>query len=158
MDAGRSQQRSSSGNSLTERLTELLRKHNYELLGELGRGGMGIVYLAKDIKLDRKVALKTLSPDRASRENSMRRFEREAKTFAQIRHPNIAMLYEFCDEEPLQYLALEYIDGYDLESERRRGKRWDPVEAPASSPRWPTRWTTRTPRASCIATSSRATS
>src|SRR5690606_16320907 len=108
---------------------EMFRKHNYELLGEIGRGGMGVVYLARDIRIDRKVALKTLSPDRATRENSMKRFEREAKTFAQIRHPHIAMLYEFSDEPPIQYLALEYIDGYDLESERRRGKRWDPVEA-----------------------------
>ncbi len=112
-----------------ERLTTLFQKHNYELLGEIGRGGMGVVYLARDMRLDRKVALKTLSPDRASRENSMKRFEREAKTFAQIRHPHIAMLYEFSDEPPIQFLALEYIDGYDLESERRRGKRWDPAEA-----------------------------
>ncbi|MEQ8818801.1 MAG: serine/threonine-protein kinase [Sumerlaeia bacterium] len=104
-------------------------KRNYEIQGELGRGGMGVVYLATHRKLGRKVAIKTLSPERATRENSRQRFEREARTFAQIRHPNIATLFEFEDEGPLQYLALEYIDGYDLESERRRGKKWDLSEA-----------------------------
>lgn len=112
-----------------ERIAALFARHHFELLGELGRGGMGIVYLARDTKLGRKVALKTLSPERASRENSLRRFEREARTFAQIRHPHIATLYKFEDEGPLQYLALEYIDGFDLESERRRGKKWAPEEA-----------------------------
>ncbi|MBI5154170.1 serine/threonine protein kinase [Candidatus Poribacteria bacterium] len=121
--------RAKTVSSSQDRLAALFARRNYELLGELGRGGMGIVYLARDTKLDRKVALKTLSPDRAARENSLRRFEREAKTFAQIRHPHIAMLYEFEDEGPLQYLALEYIDGYDLESERRRGRKWNPQEA-----------------------------
>ncbi len=132
MDSQKQQRRSPSpggSSSTSDRLSALFAKRNYELLGELGRGGMGIVYLAKDTKLDRKVALKTLSPERASRENSLRRFEREARTFAQIRHPHIATLYEFEDAGPLQYLALEYIDGYDLESERRRGKKWPQEEA-----------------------------
>ncbi len=118
-----------SRSSSSQRLAALFARRNYELVGELGRGGMGIVYLAKHTKLDRKVAIKTLSPERASRENSLRRFEREAKTFAQIRHPNIAQLFEFEDAGPLQYLALEYIDGYDLESERRKGRKWKPAEA-----------------------------
>jgi serine/threonine protein kinase len=117
-----------SGSS-SERLAAVFAQRNYELLGELGRGGMGVVYLARDTKLGRKVALKTLAPDRAARDNSLARFEREARTFAQIRHPHIATLYEFADDGPIQFLALEYIDGYDLESERRRGKKWDPREA-----------------------------
>lgn len=120
---------SSHGSSGGNRLKELLEERNYELLGELGRGGMGIVYLARHKKLGRKVALKTLSPDRASKENSLRRFEREARVFAQIRHPHIATLYEFDGDGPIQYLALEYIDGCDLESERRRSRRWSPEEA-----------------------------
>ncbi|MDK2971047.1 MAG: eukaryotic-like serine/threonine-protein kinase [Candidatus Sumerlaeota bacterium] len=117
------------GGSASDRLAAVFAQRNYELLGELGRGGMGVVYLARDTKLGRKVALKTLSPDRATRDNSLARFEREARTFAQIRHPHIATLYEFADDGPIQFLALEYIDGYDLESERRRGKKWDPREA-----------------------------
>lgn len=119
----------SSSASTRERLAEVLAKKHYELMGELGRGGMGVVYLARDTRLGRKVALKTLSPERASRETSLRRFEREARTFASIRHPHIATLYEFEDAGPMQYLALEYIDGYDLESERRRGRIWEAEEA-----------------------------
>lgn len=112
-----------------DRLKALFASKNYELIGEVGRGGMGVVYLANDNKLDRKVALKTLSPDRASKENSLRRFEREAKTFGKIRHEHIAALYEFGEAGPLQYLALEYINGYDLESERKNGRKWKNEEA-----------------------------
>ena len=124
-----SQRRAHTRSSTSDRMAQIFSERNYELLGELGRGGMGVVYLAQDKKLGRKAALKTLSPDRASKENSLRRFEREARTFAQIRHPHIATLYEFADAGPIQYLALEYIDGYDLESERRRGKKWPQKEA-----------------------------
>jgi serine/threonine protein kinase len=120
---------STNQNQLQERLKALFASRNYEILGEIGRGGMGVVYLANDKRLDRKVALKTLSPDRASKENSLRRFEREAKSFARINHPHIATLYEFEDAGPIQYLALEYINGFDLESERRNGKKWAPEEA-----------------------------
>lgn len=118
-----------AADAYSARIMAMLANRNYEVLGELGRGGMGVVYLARDKKLGRKVALKTLSPERATRENSLRRFEREARTFAQIRHPHIATLYEFADDGPLQYLALEYIDGYDLESERKRGRIWKAREA-----------------------------
>lgn len=112
-----------------ERLKAIFAARNYEILGEIGRGGMGVVYLANDKKLDRKVALKTLAPDRASKENSLRRFEREAKSFARINHPHIATLYEFEDAGPIQYLALEYINGFDLESERKNGRKWTTDEA-----------------------------
>lgn len=108
--------------------SEVIRKYflsrNYELLGEIGRGGMGIVYLAQDIKLGRRVAIKTLSPERKSKQSSLLRFEREARTFAQIRHPHIANLYEFCDEGEYQYLALEYIEGTDLDTQRRSRRQW----------------------------------
>ncbi|MGF1571987.1 MAG: serine/threonine protein kinase [Sumerlaeia bacterium] len=115
--------------NLQDRLKAIFASRNYEILGEIGRGGMGVVYLANDKKLDRKVALKTLSPDRASKENSLRRFEREAKSFARINHPHIATLYEFEDAGPVQYLALEYINGFDLESERKNGRKWKTDEA-----------------------------
>lgn len=108
-----------------ERVKQEFAKHNYELLGELGRGGMGVVYLAQHKKLGRRVAIKTLTPDRATKESSIRRFEREARSFASIRHPHIANLYEFQDSGPIQFLALEYIEGTDLERERRKGRRWN---------------------------------
>ncbi|MDX2176735.1 MAG: serine/threonine-protein kinase [Candidatus Sumerlaeia bacterium] len=109
-------------------MKRFFRAHNYDLLGELGRGGMGIVYLAQDIKLGRRVALKTLSPERKSKQNSLLRFEREARTFAAIRHPHIANLYEFSDEGDYQFLALEYIEGTDLETERRTRRKYSPLE------------------------------
>ena len=112
----------------SETMKRFFRTHNYELVGELGRGGMGVVYLAQDTKLGRRVALKTLAPDRQRKQNSLMRFEREARTFAAIRHPHIANLYEFSDEGDYQFLALEYIEGTDLETERRRRRRWTSME------------------------------
>lgn len=115
-------------NRMSRHAAEVFARHNYELLGELGRGGMGIVYLAQHKKLGRRVAIKTLTPDRMAKENSMARFEREAKVFAAIRHPHIANLYEFEDEGPVAFLALEYIEGTDLEKERRKGRKWSAEE------------------------------
>lgn len=106
------------------RLKRAFEARNYELLSELGRGGMGVVYLAEHKKLGRRVALKTLTPDRQTKESSILRFQREARTFAQIRHPHIATLYEYEDTGPIQYLALEYIEGTDLEKERRKRRKW----------------------------------
>ncbi len=114
--------------SMQERIRNALENRDYELIGELGRGGMGVVYLAQHRQLGRRVAIKTLTPDRQTKENSIRRFEREAKTFAQIRHDNIAALYEFQGTGPVQFLALEYIEGTDLERERRKSRRWTPQE------------------------------
>ncbi len=113
---------------ISERVRSVFAQHNYELLKELGRGGMGVVYLAQHKKLGRRVALKTLTPDRQTKESSIARFEREAKSFAAIRHPHIANLFEFQDSGPIQFLALEYIEGTDLERERRRGRKWTPEE------------------------------
>ncbi|CAN5194979.1 hypothetical protein BH09SUM1_BH09SUM1_07340 [soil metagenome] len=107
-----------------DRVRAAFEARDYELIGELGRGGMGVVYLAQHKKLGRRVAIKTLTPDRQTKENSILRFQREARTFAQIRHPHIANLYEFQDAGPVQFLALEYVEGTDLEKERRKNHRW----------------------------------
>ncbi|MCC7392121.1 serine/threonine protein kinase [Candidatus Sumerlaeota bacterium] len=115
---------SSKPMQVNEAIRSAFDKHNYELLGEIGRGGMGVVYLGQHRKLGRRVALKTLTPDRSTKENSIRRFHREAKTFAQIRHPNIANLFEFEDQGAVQFLALEYVEGTDLERERRKRRKW----------------------------------
>lgn len=114
---------------MSEQIRQILEDHNYEMLGELGRGGMGVVYLAQHRKLGRRVAIKTLTPERISKDNSMARFVREAQVFAAIHHPHIANLYEFEDQGPIAFLALEYVEGTDLEKERRRGRRWTPQEA-----------------------------
>ncbi|MCC5875776.1 MAG: serine/threonine protein kinase [Candidatus Sumerlaeia bacterium] len=119
---------SPSGNSPSDRIKAALEQRDYELIGELGRGGMGMVYLAEHRKLRRKVAIKTLTPERVSKENSILRFQREARVFAQIRHSHIAQLYEFEDSGSITFLALEYIEGTDLEKERRKGRNWKPEE------------------------------
>jgi serine/threonine protein kinase len=117
-----------AGSKINDRIKAAFEARDYELIGELGRGGMGVVYLAQHRKLGRRVAIKTLTPDRQTKENSILRFQREAKTFAQIRHPHIATLYEFQDSGPVQFLALEYIEGTDLEKERRKNRFYKPDE------------------------------
>jgi eukaryotic-like serine/threonine-protein kinase len=94
----------------------------YQILGELGRGGMGIVYKAKDTVLDRLVAYKVL-PD-ALKENpqALKNFLREAKSAAQLNHPNIVTVYDAGEQDGRYYIAMEFVDGNTLkEIVRRRG-------------------------------------
>lgn len=86
----------------------------YEILAQLGAGGMGEVYLAQDTKLDRKVALKILPAELASNRDRMERFIREAKSAAALNHPNIAHVYEIDEVEGQHFIAMEYIDGVTL--------------------------------------------
>ena len=94
----------------------------YQIVGELGRGGMGIVYKAKDTVLDRLVAYKVL-PD-ALKENpqALKNFLREAKSAAQLNHPNIVTVYDAGEQDGRYYIAMEFVDGNTLkEIVRRRG-------------------------------------
>jgi serine/threonine protein kinase/tetratricopeptide (TPR) repeat protein len=86
----------------------------YEILSQLGKGGMGEVYLAKDIKLDRSVALKILPAELASSRERMLRFVQEAKAAAALNHPNVAHVYEVGEHEGLNFIAMEYVDGKTL--------------------------------------------
>ncbi|HEV2884293.1 MAG TPA: protein kinase [Pyrinomonadaceae bacterium] len=86
----------------------------YEILSQLGVGGMGEVYLAQDSKLDRKVALKVLPADLAIKQERMSRFVREAKAAAALNHPSIAHIYEIGEEEDLHFIAMEFVDGKTL--------------------------------------------
>src|SRR5262249_29799366 len=95
----------------------------YQVVAELGRGGMGIVYKAKDTVLDRLVAYKVL-PD-ALKENpqALKNFLREAKSAAQLNHPNIVTVYDAGEQDGRYYIAMEYVDGNTLkEIIKRRGK------------------------------------
>jgi serine/threonine protein kinase len=87
---------------------------HYEILSQLGAGGMGEVYLAHDITLDRKVALKLLPTELASSANRMRRFVQEAKAAAALNHPNIAHVYEIGEHEGHHFIAMEFIEGATL--------------------------------------------
>jgi serine/threonine-protein kinase len=96
------------------------RTGRYEILGELGRGGMGIVYKARDTVLDRVVAYKVL-PD-ALKENpqALKNFLREAKSAAQLNHPNIVTVYDAGEQDGRYYIAMEYVDGTTLKEILRR--------------------------------------
>ena len=87
---------------------------HYEILSQLGAGGMGEVYLAYDASLDRKVALKLLPSDLATHSDRMRRFVQEAKAAAALNHPNIAHVYEIGEAEGVHFIAMEFIDGTTL--------------------------------------------
>jgi Tol biopolymer transport system component len=87
----------------------------YEISGPLGVGGMGEVYRAKDTKLGRDVAIKTLPEALASDRDRLARFDREAKILAALNHSHIASIYELDEHEGTQYLAMELVQGETLE-------------------------------------------
>jgi len=87
---------------------------HYQLGRMLGRGGMGEVYEAVDLNLDRRVALKFIAPELAADPESLRRFEREARSAAALTHPHIATLYEFVRDGPRPFIAMELITGASL--------------------------------------------
>ncbi|HLS87293.1 MAG TPA: protein kinase [Burkholderiales bacterium] len=90
----------------------------YRILGELGRGAMGVVYRAEDTALERVVALKTirLVEDMEGREDYQRRFLLEAKAAGKLTHPNIVTTYDFGEQDGVAYLAMELLEGTDLRS------------------------------------------
>jgi serine/threonine protein kinase len=87
---------------------------SYLILKKLGAGGMGEVYLAKDSRLDRTVALKVLSPDVSSDKRRMQRFRQEARVASSLNQPNILTIYEFGEMKDLTFLATEFVDGQTL--------------------------------------------
>jgi len=95
-------------------ITPGTRINHYEILSQIGAGGMGEVYLAQDTKLDRKVALKILPADVASNHDRMERFVREAKAAATLNHPHIAQIHEIGEHEGTHFIVMEFIDGVTL--------------------------------------------
>lgn len=96
----------------------------YKIQGEIGRGGMGVVYRATDSRLDREVAIKALPEELAGDPVRLERFEREARTLAQVSHPNIAGIHGVEEQGGKRYLVLEFVDGETLADKIDRG----PVE------------------------------
>lgn len=86
---------------------------DFELLGEVGRGGMGVVYRARQLSLDRIVAIKMLLPG-LSRPEYLRRFQREASTAARLQHPNIVAVHQVGAWEGQQYLVMDFVAGSSL--------------------------------------------
>ena len=104
---------SSADSELRAHVERVLSDH-YELDSEIGRGGMGIVYRAKDRRLKRTVAIKLLPPELAFRSDIKTRFLREAETAAQLSHPNIVPIYTVDETEGLVFFVMAYVDGENL--------------------------------------------
>ena len=88
----------------------------YDIIGELGRGGMAIVYLAQDIALDRKVAIKVMNPALLIGTGMSERFKREARTAAALTHPNIISIHLVREADRLLYFVMKYVEGRGLDS------------------------------------------
>lgn len=86
----------------------------YLILGTIGSGGMANVFLAKDLILNREVAVKVLRFDFQDDKNAIRRFQREALAATELVHPNIVAVYDVGEEDGMQYLVMEYVKGMDL--------------------------------------------
>lgn len=115
------------GEQHSPRLNKGQQLGSYVVLDTLGAGGMGEVYLAKDTRLDRTVALKVLSEDIASDQRRMQRFRQEAKIASSLNQHNILTIFEFSEVDGLTFLATEYIDGETLR-EYMRGKKLNIAE------------------------------
>lgn len=97
-------------------MIEIGRKLNgrYQIIGNIGSGGMANVFLAHDLILDRDVAIKVLRFDFQNDQAAIRRFQREALAATELVHPNIVSVYDVGEEDGLQYLVMEYVKGMDL--------------------------------------------
>jgi len=98
----------------------------YEIIKELGKGAMGTVYLGKDPKINREVAIKTMALSQEFEADELQevkdRFFREAETAGMLNHPNIVTIFDAGDEHDLAYIAMEYLNGSDLAPYTKKGK------------------------------------
>lgn len=95
----------------------------YEIISPIGEGGMANVYLAKDLILERKVAVKVLRSDLENNEKFVRKFEREAVAASNLNHPNIVSIYDVLQENNKHYIIMEYIEGITLKQLLRKRKK-----------------------------------
>lgn len=119
-------------------MSDPLQLDKYEIAGVLGKGAMGVVYAARDRRLGRQVAIKTVLTshleDEATRREYSARFEREARAIAKLNHPNIVNVYDFGESGDLAYLVMEYLQGHELKAWFDAGQplplaQWAPVMA-----------------------------
>jgi serine/threonine-protein kinase len=94
--------------------------NHYQIVRQIGAGGMGEVYEAEDTRLKRRVALKLLPPDLTGDPASRTRFEREAQAVAALNHPNIVTIYSIEESAGTRFLTMEIIEGRTIASFRRR--------------------------------------
>lgn len=103
-------------------MTQTLGK--YEVIAELGRGGFGVVFKARDTALNRTVALKVLAPHLLADPGFVAQFRREAQLAARLEHPNIVTIYEVGEYESVHFIAMQYVEGGSLERWLTRGESW----------------------------------
>jgi predicted Ser/Thr protein kinase len=109
--------------AVPQRPDSRIRIGRYAVLGRIGRGGMGMVYRALDEDLEREVALKVLTVEGGVDGENRQRFSVEAKAAAQLQHRNIVTIYELGEAQGFPFIAMELLDGVDLENLMRSGER-----------------------------------
>jgi Tol biopolymer transport system component len=104
------------------------RLQHYEIVGKLGEGGMGEVYKARDVRLDRFVAIKVLPPEKVADPDRKRRFVQEAKAASALNHPNIVTVHDIGEADGMTFIAMECVEGKTLDqSIGRKGLKLDEV-------------------------------
>jgi eukaryotic-like serine/threonine-protein kinase len=101
----------------------------YEVLSQLGEGGMGAVYKARDVELGRMVALKVIRPDLARNRAILDRFKQELILATQVTHRNVVRIYDLGEAEGIKFITMEYVEGEDLASVLRERTKLPPKEA-----------------------------
>ncbi len=103
----------------------------YEIIKRIGRGGMGVVYVAKQSTLSRYVVIKLLAPELLDDQSALARFEREARGLSRLMHPNVVTIFDFGRDGDHAYIAMEYVQGETLS---RYLRRTGPLQMPAFAP------------------------
>ncbi len=106
----------SSADGEAKKSKKITQLGDFKLERKLGQGGMGTVYLATQTSLDRKVALKTLSPEFAKKPDFVQRFLREARSMARLQHPNVVQVYAADSVSGVNFAAIEFIDGRSMQN------------------------------------------
>ena len=123
---------------------------HYEILEELGRGGMGIVYKARDVHLDRLTAIKVLPADKVADPERTRRFIQEARAASALNHPNIVTIHDISRDDDIDFIVMEYVSGKTLDASFPR-KVFEFRRLLRTPFKLPMRWRPLMPRASCTA-------
>ena len=125
----------------------------YQILDEISRGGMGVVYRALDVRLNREVALKVLPPELVADPERRARFVQEARAASALEHPHIAVIHEIDEVDGISFIAMELVRGEQSAPPSHGSRPAARRHARSSSPsRSPKVWRARTTRGSSIAT------
>src|SRR5687768_16407392 len=106
---------------MTESLSPNSIFSHYRIVSKIGSGGMGEVYRARDERLDRDVAIKTLPPDFADHQDRLDRFKQEAKATSALNHPNILTVYDIGDHDGAPFIVSELLEGEELRDRLNEG-------------------------------------